>query len=88
MPAKARFDAHPSHQPEWVAVESDHITRFRYDRNTQVLIIEFQGNYQYEYKDVPPAIMARFQQVQSKGTFFHKYIAPNYKFTKLNGETK
>jgi hypothetical protein len=60
----------------WIETpESSTIARFRYDKETQVLAIEFKNGGRYEYYDVPEATFDGMVRAPSKG----QYLAQNIK---------
>lgn len=54
------------------------IRAFNYDRETEILRIEFIHGGTYDYEGVPEDIIRRWMKADSKGKFFNKEIRYGY----------
>ena len=68
---------------ENVNVDSSTIKSINYDYDSKILLIEFNGNAKYEYKDVPEGVYLRFKYSDSLGKHFNENIKDNYSFSKI-----
>jgi hypothetical protein len=60
-------------------VESSQIAEIDWDAKTQMLTVKFQyQNRIHVYANVPEEVWKQFQHSISKGSFFHKWIKPNF----------
>lgn len=60
-----------------IPVKSSAMTKIGYDGNN--LFIKFVNNSWYKYPNVPATLFDEFRNAESKGTFFHRHISPNFK---------
>jgi KTSC domain-containing protein len=69
---------------KWVKTpDSSSIARFRYDRKSQVLIIDFKNGRTYNYYEVPESVFERMVAASSTGRFFLKYINGEYDYDRV-----
>jgi len=67
----------------WNEVRSSNLARWRYDPDTTVLEIQFQGNDDtFSYDEVPADVANGFNHAVSAGRFFHNNIKNRYRFYK------
>lgn len=66
-----------------VSVESSHISTVGYDAPTRTMEIKFTNGDLHSFEDVPPEVHQRLTGADSVGTFFHKYVRPNFKSIKV-----
>jgi hypothetical protein len=67
----------------WIGVQSSNISQWRYDPDTKVLEIQFNGNdATYSYDDVPETVAEEMKGASSVGSFFHNNIKNRYRFYK------
>ena len=67
-----------------IYVESSAINNARYDHNTKRLIIRFNNESSYQYKDVPLFYWRGLQNSSSKGKFINNFIVKKFSFDKLS----
>ena len=67
-----------------IYVESSAINNARYDHNSQRLIVRFNNESSYQYKDVPLFYWRGLQDSSSKGKFISSFIVNNFSFDKLS----
>lgn len=67
---------------EWHNVDSSNIDRIGYNQATSELGVEFQGQSNYVYFDVPEAVFEAFLGAASKGSYFHANIRNRYRFSR------
>lgn len=73
--------------PELAPVESSVIAFVGYDAALRTLCVQMSGaGHMYLYRYVPPDIWDRFNESESKGAFFSKWIRPVFTAEKLTGE--
>lgn len=68
---------------EWIKVDSSSISRIRYNEDTKVLEIEFQGGRIYQYFDVPVQVFEGLRNADSHGKYFNQQIKGNYRYARL-----
>lgn len=66
----------------WVSVNSENLSRVRYDEKTATLEIEFNGGRVYQYFDVPQAIFEALLAAESHGKFFHEQIKGHFRYAR------
>jgi len=67
----------------WISTpESSNITRFSYDENNQVLMVEFKRGELYNYFDVPKIIFDQMIQAASKGQFLSQNVKKTYRYAR------
>ncbi len=67
-----------------IYVESSAINNARYDHNSKRLIVRFNNESSYQYKDVPLFYWRGLQDSASKGKFIKSFIVNNFSFDKLS----
>lgn len=67
-----------------IYVESSAINNARYDHNSKRLIVRFNNESSYQYKDVPLFYWRGLQNSSSKGKFINSFIVNNFSFDKLS----
>jgi len=65
------------------AVASSDLCSVGYDKETQVLEIEFQAGGVYQYFDVPESVHQALLDAPSKGKYFHRNIKNSFKWRKV-----
>lgn len=69
---------------EWIdSPESSNMARFRYDKNDQVLVIEFTTGATYHYFDVPESVFDSMKAAPSKGQFLATSIKGVYRYARI-----
>ena len=68
---------------ERVPVSSSNIRSVGYDKETQMLEIEFDGGGIYQYLNVPEHVYSNLMSASSKGSYFHRHIRNRYRFRKV-----
>ncbi len=67
-------------EQHYLGVESSHIEKIYYDKNTLSLIIKFKGDNElnigseYLYAGVPPSVYDKFLNAESKGEFLKQKL--------------
>jgi hypothetical protein len=64
-------------------IKSSNIKESTYNVSTQIMTVTFNNGLQYEYKNVPHKVYAKFRLTESQGKFFTNEISKNYEFRKL-----
>ena len=64
-------------------VSSSNIRSIGYDSQSQTLEIEFLNGCIYQYFNVPESIYNALMAASSHGSYFHRYIKDQYRFTKI-----
>jgi hypothetical protein len=68
----------------WIETpESSTIVRFGYDRDNQVLGVEFKSAGGYQYFDVPESVFERMRTASSKGQFLAQNIKGTYRYARV-----
>jgi|TARA_B100001093_G_C26076344_1_gene696742 hypothetical protein len=67
-----------------IYVESSAINNARYDHNSERLIVRFNNESSYQYKDVPLFYWRGLQNSSSKGKFINNFIVKKFSFDKLS----
>ena len=67
-----------------IYVESSAINNARYDHNYERLIVRFNNESSYQYKDVPLFYWRGLQNSSSKGKFINNFIVKKFSFDKLS----
>ena len=62
------------------------IREFRYQAETQRLLITFQSGRRYLYEDVPREIYGGLRAARSRGAYFNRCIRDRYACTELDVE--
>jgi len=60
--------------------ESSSIARFCYDKEKEVLRVEFKNGGIYNYFDVPDSVFKKMSEASSKGKFFMDNIRGEYDY--------
>lgn len=69
--------------PTLTPVKSTLIAGYAYDRDAQVLTIQFNdAPYVNHYRDVPPEVAAEFDAAESKGKVFGQAIRGKFEFSR------
>ncbi len=68
---------------EWLEVNSSILEAVQYDEESRTLRIRFRKGTVYEYQNVPPNLVRSMLRAESVGSFFTRYIKPNYRYRKL-----
>lgn len=67
------------HSSKMKPVKSGNISHIGYDKDAQLLAIQFQGTGKiYHYKDVPPSVFSEFKNAESLGKYFAANIRLKY----------
>ena len=65
----------------WNEVDSSNVARWRYDPDTKVLEIQFNGSdVTYSYDSVPQDAADGMQYAASIGQYFHQNIKNRYRY--------
>ncbi len=64
-------------------VQSSNLKSVGYDRETNVLEIEFHSGGVYQYLNVPESVFKALLNAASKGTYFHANIKERYKYKRI-----
>lgn len=68
---------------EWVeSPESSNVVQFGYDRDGQILGVEFKTSGTYQYFDVPEHVFEQMRQASSKGKFISQHIKGSYRYAR------
>jgi hypothetical protein len=59
------------------------IRSFKYDEESQTLLIVFQSGRRYEYLNVPAQLAEELRGAFAKGEFFNKHIRSRYVYRQL-----
>jgi hypothetical protein len=60
--------------------DSSNISRFSYDKDAQVLTVEFHKGRVYDYFDVPKRIFEGMKSADSRGKYLHSEIKGKYRY--------
>lgn len=67
----------------WIETpESSNIARFRYETDSNVLIVEFLKGSTYNYYDVPEGVFEQMKSAPSKGQFLAQNIKGVYRYAR------
>jgi len=70
--------------PEMIFVDSSNIEAIGYESSTMELHVRFlKSGKTYVYYSVEEHIYSEFMQSDSKGSFLHSRIKPNYQYAEL-----
>ena len=64
------------------SVSSSNLLSIGYDKNEQILEVEFINGGVYQYSGVPKSIYDELMGADSHGTYLHENIRDNYPFKK------
>lgn len=68
----------------WIATpESSNIAGFDYNKETQVLTVEFTNGGRYNYFDVPETVFERMKAASSKGQFLAQNVKNVYRYARV-----
>lgn len=70
---------------ERTKVRSSNLASVGYDKENQILEIEFQSRDIYQYSGVPEEIYQQLMRASSKGQFFISRIRDRYQTRKIRG---
>ena len=69
---------------DWIATpESTTMSGFGYEKNSQVLTVEFTHGGRYSYYDVPEAVFEQMKAASSKGQFLAQNIKNAYRYARV-----
>jgi len=69
---------------DWIETpESSNIVRFGYERDSNVLSIEFKKGGKYQYFDVPESVFESMKVADSKGQYFAQNIKGVFRYARL-----
>ena len=68
---------------QMIQVSSSNINSIGYDKNLEVLRIEFHEGNLYEYYNVPEIIHSSLMSSTSKGSYFHENIKGKYEYKEI-----
>jgi hypothetical protein len=63
---------------DFITVDSTAIQSMRYYKEQRNLLVKFQNNTNYLYKDVPVRLFQKMRNSYSIGKFFNKHIKNNF----------
>ena len=66
-----------------VRVQSSNIHSVGYDRDAQILQVEFHNGYIYQYFNVPERVYTDLVSANSKGKYLNKHIAGRYRYKQV-----
>ena len=66
-----------------ISVSSSNISSVGYDRQTNILEVEFSSGDIYQYFNVPEHLYNNLMGASSKGQFFNDYIKYDYRYQKV-----
>jgi hypothetical protein len=64
-------------------VQSSNLLSVGYDKNTNILEIEFRSGSIYQYFNVPESMYVELLNAASKGTYFHNHIRGHYMYKRI-----
>jgi len=64
-------------------VTSSNLVAVGYDKEGQLLHVEFKNGLTYAYQGVPDQLYQDLLSAESLGSFFHKNIRTDYPYTKV-----
>lgn len=64
-------------------VVSSQFKKVKYDTESKILIITFNNDKRYEYKDVPQSIFDSLMSAESLGKFFIAFIKNSFNYRPL-----
>ena len=67
---------------DWISLDSSNLSRIRYDKNSEILVIEFHGGRKYQYFDVPIQVFEGLKNADSYGKYFNEHIKGNYRYAR------
>ena len=70
--------------PKLYNVSSSNLAAAAYNKFDEVMIVEFQNGWVYEFYDVPIERYRGMRRAASKGKYFAKWIKDNYDYTRVS----
>lgn len=68
----------------WIATpESSNIAGFGYDKEKQVLVVEFKNGGRYNYFDVQETVFKQMDAAPSKGQFLAQNVKGNFRYARV-----
>lgn len=68
----------------WIATpESSNITGFGYDKEKQVLVVEFKNGGRYNYFDVQETVFKQMDAAPSRGQFLAQNVKGNFRYARV-----
>ena len=68
----------------WIATpQSSNIAGFDYDKDRQVLTVEFKNGGRYNYYDVPETVFEGMKAASSKGQFLAQSVKSIYRYARV-----
>jgi hypothetical protein len=68
----------------WIATpQSSNIAGFDYDKDRQVLTVEFKNGGRYNYYDVPETVFEGMKAASSKGQFLAQSVKGIYRYARV-----
>ena len=68
----------------WIETpNSSNVAGFDYDKDTQVLIVEFKNGARYNYYDVPEALFEGMKGASSYGQFLAQNIKGHFRYARI-----
>jgi len=65
------------------SVQSSSLSSAGYDKNANILEIEFRSDGIYQYFNVPEDVYSGLLNAPSKGTYFHENIRGHYGYKRI-----
>lgn len=65
-------------------VVSSDIRSVGYDKNSQVLEVEFHSGGTYQYYSVPQSVYEGLMSAPSHGKYFHRHVKGAFNYQKIN----
>ncbi len=66
------------------SVRSSNVASVGYDKDSQVLEIEFIGGGVYQYSSVPENTFNSFMNAASKGIYFHNFVKGKFDYSRIS----
>ena len=63
---------------DFITVDSTEIQSMRYYKDQRNLLVKFQNDTNYLYKDIPVRLFQKMRNSYSIGKFFNKHIRNNF----------
>jgi len=68
----------------WIATpQSSNIAGFDYDKDRQVLTVEFKNGGRYNYYDVPETVFEGMKAASSRGQFLAQSVKGIYRYARV-----
>ncbi len=68
---------------DWIFTpDSTTMERFRYEKESQVLTVEFKNGGRYNYFDVPESVFEQMKSAPSKGRFLAQNVKGSYRYAR------